>query len=124
MGRGVTLADLVEWRIGADRKKRKIKVSRIVERLGDYSSEFHDTKEQSRYKTVNRSASNADFMTKPIDAWCCLLVPHQELVATNHMTHSHHLWSSMATMPSTSNSPSPVMYVNMTELKNSFVVNC
>ena len=43
MGRGLTLADLVEWRIGADKKRRKIKVSRIVERLGDYSSEFHDT---------------------------------------------------------------------------------
>ena len=45
MGRRITLADIVEWRIGADKKKRKIKVSRIVERLGDYADEFHDTKE-------------------------------------------------------------------------------
>ena len=66
MGRRITLADVVEWRIGADKKKRRIRVSRIVERLGDYANEFHDTKENSRYKEVNQSASHAELAQKSI----------------------------------------------------------
>ena len=63
MGRGMSLGDLVEWRIGAGKKRKGVLVSRVVERLGDYSSEFQEG--QSRYKG-NRTATNADFETRPI----------------------------------------------------------
>ena len=64
MGWGISLGDLVEWRIGANKKNKNIKVSRLVDRLGDYSTEFRDDK--SRFKTVNKSASNASLETRPI----------------------------------------------------------
>ena len=57
MGKGISLSELVEWRIGANKKQKDVAVSRVVERLGDYVSELNEV--PSRYR-VKKTASIAN----------------------------------------------------------------
>ena len=56
MGRGVSLGEIVGWRIGAS---KKLKVTRILDEIKDYPLEQEDFGEKTSW-TVNRSASHAN----------------------------------------------------------------